>query len=167
MEIKIERFKGLIESKGFQEIAFKRSKRSIDDFIENIIICFKKEEILIEIRLYVGELIIRFKNIDIESNYIDIRSLLFYYETDQIEKVNINFIDRLFIKEVELSLLEDLDYYFLKKKFDELLYLLNKNNFDKTHKSINEIKDRVSSKDFTKVFFSKKNYVSLLKKYKN
>lgn len=167
METEIKRFKNLIERKGFQLQATGKLRRSEDDFIEDIVLIFTKQNFVIEIRTYVRELVIRFKNTSYNSDFIDIRTMMYYFELidrDQKKKFFKSFLPT---TQIQNSLIRDLDYHFLKMKLDEILQLLNNNNLEKTLNFINASTSKFSPKQFSKTYFyNKKKFSTLLMKYK-
>ena len=167
METEIKKFISLIETKGFKLQTTAKLKRSEDDFIEDIVLKFKKQNFVIEIRTYVRELVIRFKNTSYNSDFIDIRTMMYYFELIDGNDNKKSFLSFLPSRQIQNSLIRDLEYYFLNAKLNEILKLLNDNNFEKTLKLINASKSKFSPEQFSKTYFSNKKKInSLLMKYK-
>lgn len=167
MGIDIEKFQKLFEAKGFEFQEEGKTERSQDDFIKNIVMKFSKDNILIEVRTYVLELIIRFKNTNTEFDYIDILDMMYYYELKENIKPSGNFFSNLFCQEIEKSLIEELNYIFLKKKLNDIILLLNDINIRNTLKVINSQENKLTKEKFSKTyFFNKKNFKTIINKYK-
>ncbi len=166
MEIKIDDIKKLIENKGFKLQKIGKIKRSKNDFVEDVVALFMKDNYAIEIRTYTLELVIRFKNIKIDHDYIDIYSMMYYFELMEGFIAKKNFFERFFSQQVARSSIVELNYFFLKKKLDDILTMLNDENFKSTVNILNNPKNELTEKEFSKMYFlSKTNFNKLLDKY--
>lgn len=158
---KIRKYEYLFKNNGFKQVDKGFLKRRLSDSLEtqDSIIKFKKGNILIDIRTYLTEDVIRFKNTKYNEDYIDINAFIYFFESKEFE--NQNLLKKTFIlitsffgfrKEIELSQISDFYFFFIKRNLSEILLLLEDIN------ALNQFfcKEKENMIQFINVFFSNK-----------